>query len=378
MAGPGGGGRSGGGFGGGSFGGGGGFSGGSSGGFGGGSFGGNRGGGFGGGPHHPPHHHGPHFHRPYRRTYYGGGGGCVSFVIIAIFIIFGLLWLFGDPDGYEFTINGEPVNIQTEIVYDEATMQDYANSRYEEIFGSYEGYEDNILLVFLTNDAADGYYTIAWVGDNVRSEINEMFGEYTEYGEYLYEYINESYYAYSLDTNLADVIAAMESSITEREFDSSFRTAPASIEGKKSELINYTNFDLTTELVNDFLVSFTENTGIPMVIVVDRAEKVFGFDNAEAVTAVPTVIVNAVTPDSVQGDTSASSNVIVPDSEVIAEDDGWVTTEVVRIDYTKIILAVIAIVSTAAFLISWLKNSKNKKNASDKGNEPKNDMPWES
>lgn len=378
MAGPGGGGRSGGGFGGGSFGGGGGFSGGGSGGFGGGSFGGNRGGGFGGGPHHPPHHHGPHFHRPYRRTYYGGGGGCVSFVIIAIFIIFGLLWLFGDPDGYEFTINGEPVNIQTEIVYDEATMQNYANERYEEVFGDYEGYEDNILLVFLTNDEADGYYTIAWVGDNIRSEINEMFGEYTEYGTYLDEYINDTYYAYSLDTNLAEVIAAMESSITEREFDSSFRTAPASIEGKKSELINYTNFDLTTELVNDFLVSFTENTGIPMVIVVDRAETVFGYEVVGTESVVPSVTANVVDSDYEEAKTSASSDVIVPDSEVIAEDDGWVTTEIVKIDYTKIILAVIAVAATAAFLVTWFRSGKGKKNASDKGNDPKNDMPWES
>ena len=374
MAGPGGGGRSGGGFGGGSFGGGGGFSGGSSGGFGGGSFGGgNHGGGFGGGPHHPPHHHGPIFHRPFRRTYYGGaGGGCVSGIIIAVFLLFFAVLFFG-----ETVENGEPVSYQTEVVYDEATMQDYANERYGEVFGSYEGYEDNILLVFLTNDEANGYYTIAWIGDNVRSEINQMFGEYSEYGTYLNEYINDTYYAYSLDTNLADVVAALETCITARGFDSSFRTSPASLEGKKSELINYTSLDLTTELVNDFLVSFTENTGIPMVIVVDRAEKVFGFEEFETVTMVPSVSANVVVPDSEKADTSVLSEVIIPDSEEVIEEE-WVMTDVVEIDFTKIILAVIAVASTTAFLVSWFKNGKNKKNVADKGNEPKNDMPWES
>lgn len=368
MAGPGGGGSSGGGFGGGSFGGS--FgTGHSSGGFGGGSF---------GGSHHHTHHHGPIFWSPFRRRYYGGGG-CFSVIVIALFVLFGLVWIFGEPTGYNVTVNGEPVYVYEDgIVYDEATMQDYANSRYEEVFGAYDGYEDNILLVFLTNDEADGYYTIAWVGDNIRSEINEMFGEYTAYGQYLDEYINDTYYAYSLDTDLAEVVAAMESSITAMNFDSSFRKAPASVEGKKSEIINYTNLDLTKELVDDFLISFTENTGIPMVIVVDRAETVFGYEVVGTESVVPSVTANVVDSDYEEAETSVSSDVIVPDSEVIAEDDGWVTTEIVKIDYTKIILAVIAVASTTAFLISWFRNGKNKKNASGNGTEPKNDMPWES
>ena len=37
-----------------------------------------------------------------------------------------------------------------------------------------------------------------------------------------------------------------------------------------------TTMDLTTDIVHKALVDFTEKTGIPMVIVVDSAEKVFG------------------------------------------------------------------------------------------------------
>ncbi|MBQ8504131.1 MAG: hypothetical protein IJ491_07630 [Clostridia bacterium] len=289
MPGPGGGSR-GGGFGGGSFGGGsgGGFSGG--GGFGGGSFGG--GGGFGGGhhggphgphhhgPHHGPHHHGPFWHGPRGWGGFGPffGGGCggniITIVVIALFVIFGILWFLGEPVNYTVNVN-EETDYVYESVYDEAEMQDYANERYKEYFGSSTAYEDNLLIVFLTNEEADGYYTIAWIGDNVASEINEMFGEYTEFGEAMNESIN-SYYAYSLDTNLAAVMDKITSAISVKGLDSYFRQESDHYFMAESRLVNLTNLEMTEETVNSSLKSFTELTEIPCVIVVDTVENVFG------------------------------------------------------------------------------------------------------
>lgn len=282
MAGPGGG-RSGG-FGGGSFGGGGsrggGFGGGShSGRFGGGPHpggfgGGPRPGGFGGPPHHGPHFHGgPFFHHRGRHIHLGGfGGGCFSVVVIALFVIFGAFWLFM-PNGANIDFsNGITI---TEEIYDEATMQDYANVKYQQYFGDTSANEDNILLVFLTNEACDGYYTIAWVGDNVDYDINEMFGEYTEYGVSLNEHIDE-YFAYSLDTDLAQVVTDMTKYISELGLSSSFNSESDRSNLANPEFVNLTDMDLTSEAVNDALNSFTNQTGIPLVIVVDSAEKVFG------------------------------------------------------------------------------------------------------
>lgn len=280
MPGPGGG-SSGGGFGGGSFGGGGrGFSGG--GGFGGGSF--------GGGHHHtpPPHrpHHGPHFHGPYfggwgwGRRRYVGGGGCVTFLLIALFIMFIGIYIFipeGDIFDDPFVITD---SYETEF-YDEGVMQDYADERYKEHFGDYDNYENNILLVFLTNEACDGYYTIAWVGDNIRYEINEMFGENTEYGGALFNNINAEYYAYSLDSNLTAVIKEMTRSITALGLESAFNEDVSDYEMPPSKLDNATELDMNEELVNEALADFTARTGIPCVIVVDSAEKVFGWTAEE-------------------------------------------------------------------------------------------------
>ncbi len=280
MPGPGGG-SSGGGFGGGSFGGGGrGFSGG---GFGGGSFGGggHRPGGFGGGSHHrPPHHHGPHFHGPrfgwgWGPRVYVGGGGCVTVLLIGLFILFACIYIF--MPGETVIIGDEPVSAVPEgsVIYDESVMQDYANDNYKLRFGAHENYENNILLVFLTNEACDGYYTIAWVGDNIRQEINNMFGEYSEYGQALENHINTTYYGYSLDTNLAAVVKEMTDSITSLGLDSSFSSKVKEYKLPPSAIVNETLLEMNTDLVNGVLADFTEKTGIPCVIVVDSAESVF-------------------------------------------------------------------------------------------------------
>ena len=348
MAGPGGGGgsRGGGGFGGGSFGGG--SRGG--GGFGGGSFsGGNHSGGFGGGhtpggfggPHHTPppphhhHHHGPHFWGPRRRVYIGGGfgGGFFSIIFIVIFVLFLAAWLLLPNEGVT-------INFGEEDMYSEATMQDYANDKYMQYFGTSSAVEDNILLVFLTNEACDGYYTIAWVGDNINDEINNMFGEYTEYGEALYNNVDE-YFAYSFDSDLADVVDEMTQHIAASGLDSSFYWESDRTNLADSKFINLTSMDLTTEIVHRAITDFTDKTGIPMVIVVDSAEEVFG---------------------------------------VVTTTDNTVTVEpaIPKINSTMIITIAVVVVFLAAAIgvFVWTNKSKNKSKAKTKDSKEET-PPWE-
>lgn len=370
MAGPGGG-SHGGGFGGGSHGGGG-FSGGShggggfgggshGGGFGGGGFGGGPrpGGGFGGGPHggphpggphRPPHHHhhGPHwyggFFGPRWHGGYGGGVGCLTtFVIIALFIaVVGAFMII--PDG-DYVIGQEGVS-QVGAAYDEATMQDYANTKYKKYFGSSE---DNILLVFLANKEADGYYTIAWVGDNIDYDINAMFGEYTEYGDALGEHINDTYFAYSLDTDLAAVVSDMESSIKGLGLSSSFSgtkddTTP------ESKFYNFTSFDLSESVVDAALESFTKSTGIPMAIVVDYVERVFGDDDSVDVS-VSNVYGTGEVNGIVGGTANTGKNISL------------------KIGIVAIAIVIFTIVLCVAIYFANKKAPKKKKD---------DDLPWES
>lgn len=259
MPGPGGGGRGGGGFGGG-------------GGFRGGGFGG-RGGFHGGGFHGGGfHHHRPFMGGWYHRPYYGGGclGGLLGMFLGPIILIIMAAVMVFSYVGTAFT----EVSQGGAVVYDEEVFQDYADSQYAAEFGS-TAYEDNILLVFLTDETSSSYCYIAWVGDHIATDINYQFGnEYTELGDAMSACINTANYKYSLDSNLAQVVAQMQKNVTELGLESAFVCEER--READSHLTNRTDLSLTADTVNTALESFTQATGIPMVIVVDEMEDVFG------------------------------------------------------------------------------------------------------
>lgn len=246
------------------------------GGFGGGSrgggFSGGGRGGFGGGGFRGPYYGG--YHRPF---YGRRGGGCLGNMLgmlmlpIIMLIIVGaaLISIVGSALGN--LASGGVVN------YNERTFQEYADKQYAAEFGSSSSYEDNLLIVFLTNREADGYYAIAWVGDNIRTEINYMFGnEYSVFGNALQNSVNQNYYAYSLDTNLAMAMDFMTGQIVSLSLDSSFNTGGSHTSTVKSHVTNYTELSVTESTVNRSLEDFTKATDIPVVIVIDTMENVFG------------------------------------------------------------------------------------------------------
>ena len=264
MAGPGGGG----------FGGGGGRGFGGGGGFGGGFGGGGRG--FGGGYHH--HHHGPHFRGGWffgPRFYYGGGclGGLLGMMfapIILILVAGGLLLSSFGSAFHSLSTGGD-------IAYNEEALQDYANAQYFAAFGAEKDSEDQLLLVFLIED--EQYYDyayIAWCGDHIQGKIGAMFGaEGTRLGSAIQNSaINSSTYKYSLDSGIAQVMGTMQGHIEALGLESSLICNSGASNANSSYLINRANIDMTADTVNAALESFTEATGIPVIVVVEDAEEV--------------------------------------------------------------------------------------------------------
>lgn len=266
---------------------------------GGGFGGGSRGGGFGGGPRPggfgsgprpggfgAPHHH-HHYHRPhfgffpffgFRRPYYGYHSGCfggmmgLAFIpiIICIFLITTLTNIFG-------VVGTSITNISRggQIKYNESAMQDYADNQYAKEFSVANEYEDNILIVFLVDEEREGYYTIAWVGDNITEDVYSMFGnEYTEFGYEMKGKIS-SYYENSLSKNLSSVIDGMTDRIVNLNLKSSFDVESGSPAGYKSHLTNHSSLEINSDTVNRALLEFTNETDIPIVIVVEDMEEVF-------------------------------------------------------------------------------------------------------
>lgn len=257
------------------------------GGFGGGSRG-SGGGGYGGGG---GYRGGGFFYSPFGRRYYGGGclGGIVGILLLPIFIIvFALILAISSI----ITLIGAIANGGI-VQYNERAFQDYANSQYQIYFGDYsETYEDNILLVFTTTEDSDGYYTIAWAGDNISNEINLAFGENAAYGTSLKKNINTKDYKYALDKNLAMVVDDMRKTAKQYEpFD-----VPSEGEHAPSKVVNGdTTLDFNTKTVQDALDKFTAETGISIVLIVDNEEDVFGKTFPVGTVVIGVISIGAIT-----------------------------------------------------------------------------------
>ena len=271
---------------------GGGFSGGSRGGsFGGGS----HGGGFHGGPrgpmHHGPHHHhhGPIFMGPMfgRRRYWGGGGGCLGGLLSAlvapiILLIFVAALIIGALSGtLKFT----------DITYDEQTFQQYADAQYYEVFSDAgaHNYENNILLVFLVYDGYEGYDCIAWGGNNIDSETEELFGSY--FKSTVNRYI-PAYYEYGFTKAFRDIVKTMTNAAPAK-------STAEPVDTSHSVLYNHTELSIDNNTVNAELQKFTEKTGYSIAIVLENGAEVFGKesdggDNFDVVFVVIFITIAAV------------------------------------------------------------------------------------
>lgn len=255
-------------------------------------------GGFHGGPHGP---HGPH--RPPRRHYhgfwfgprpyyygYGGGffGGFFAFMLLPIImlLIAAIVLFAAVGSAFSTVANGGQVE------YDESTFQAFAGNQYDAIYGTSEdAYLDDIVIVFLTYEDHYEYNYIAWCGDHINENVRDLFGNNgTALGAAMNSSISETSYEYSLSMNLASVISRMETRVASLGNTSSFISGCHDTRANSPvKLVNKSALSMTEETVMSALTSFTATTGIPISVVIEDAEDVFG--RTTPAGAIVTVIV---------------------------------------------------------------------------------------
>ena len=275
---------------------------------GGGSFGGggHRGGGGFGGGHHGGFHGGYHggfgrgprrpffgfYRRPYG-YYYGGGlvGGLVSIILVPIIItIIALMFLVANIISTVSIINNGG-----EVVYDEEAFQDYANANYYAHFSDPTTEEDGIMIIILTYEDNQELAYAAWVGDNVSTSVNDLFGTDDEFGYYLESTINIDNYKYSLSKDISKIMDYMATEVSYLS-GSNFVENHDMSGAPKSALINRSGLDMNKNTVESALDRFTEETDIPAAVLVDTAENVFGksMPTGNIILAVITVAIIAI------------------------------------------------------------------------------------
>ena len=165
-----------------------------------------------------------------------------------------------------------------QVMYDNAEFESYAMNQYYAEFGEAgDAFEDNLLVVFLTDEERGGYYIIAIIGDNARTTISDMFGnEYTEFGRAMLNSIDPDDYTNSLSRGLASAMEKMTVAVKSKGLESSFYDAESHESVPASHVVNRSNIAVNEKTINRSLEEFTNETGIPAIIVIDSMEEVFG------------------------------------------------------------------------------------------------------
>ena len=240
-------------------------------GFGGGSFGGGHSGGFGGGPRRYggfgffPFFWGPRF-----------GGGCFGSLLISILFpaLMVLLAISMVLSSILSVVAPSRAQDLPFFEYDEDALYDYALAQYEANFdASAATYEDNFLLLFLVNEERNGYSWYSIVGDNLAPRINRALGgDGTELGDTLKEWIPSSY-SKSLGGNLDNAVRELGDTLSSLGAPFKKRVVETH-DVSLSKLVNNSDYALDEETLNAGLTYFTEQTDIPIVLVVDNADRV--------------------------------------------------------------------------------------------------------
>lgn len=236
----------------------------------GGSFGG--GGGYGGGGGRGGGYYGGGF---YRRPFgFGGGllGGLLGIILLPIIAIFLSVILL-------------IVNLYTtisviaqggQIVYDENTFQTYALEQYNKYVKAGDAHEDYLFVTFLTYEDNYEFNYLGLVGTNVKSKIIKMMGNNnTELGYAINSSMPQNY-ANSFDSGIVLAMDTLADYVAYALHGESPFNEESGEEHMTSKMINYSPLNMDEKSVNSALNRFTDKTGIPVVVLVDTAENVFG------------------------------------------------------------------------------------------------------
>ena len=251
------------------------------GGFGGGSRGGGFGGGGGGfgGGHRGPRYGGFGFYPGFGfgPRFYGGGGclgGLLGMLLAPLILLLVVVLILVGTIG---TTISNVANGGT-ISYNEQVFQDYTLDQYEAEFGTSKQYESNLLIVLLTNEETDGYYAIGLSGYYVQDPVADLFGnERSAFGRVVRNSINTENYRNTLSGDLMSMVSRLTREVEAVQTgDTALKTGKTSDTSISSHVTDYTGLVRDKAYVDEALAEFTAATDVPVVIVVEDMETVFG------------------------------------------------------------------------------------------------------
>ena len=167
------------------------------------------------------------------------------------------------------------LDIQPPTAYDEQVFRDYAAEQYDLHFRESETYEDNLLIVVLTKPNRKDFYYIAWTGDHIIDQVDNMLGNnHTALGRAMNANINPNNYTPSLSGDLAKVMTDVTAAVSGVDADSCFSCTDT--RQRVGKFVNHSKLSMDAATVEASLQKFSDYTGIPVTLVVADASDVFG------------------------------------------------------------------------------------------------------
>lgn len=169
----------------------------------------------------------------------------------------------------------EIVNYSEGEIYSETKLETFCQQQYDAAFSDMDTYEDNLLLTIVVYEDRYDYSYMTWVGDHINDETFEYLqGEGTELDDILARSI-KSDYTHTLASDLSFAIRNLAEQIDEATEYGSY-TCTEGHKENPSGLRNLSDMDLNETLLNGTIDDFREQTGIPLVLVVEDAGDIFG------------------------------------------------------------------------------------------------------
>lgn len=163
------------------------------------------------------------------------------------------------------------------IKYSDQVGTYYAETNYNDIYGTSSAPQDNMVIVFFANKDCDQYYCLPMAGSNIRKDVASVFaGSESVFGKAMRGRMDlDRGYKYTLDEDLAYILGKAEEKIASLSITSSFKTTSDRGNIIESHIVNNTDIELSGSL-DAAIKSFTEETDISVTVIIDKAESVFG------------------------------------------------------------------------------------------------------
>ena len=164
------------------------------------------------------------------------------------------------------------------VSYDEEVFQEYVLDQYDAEFGASKQYESNLLVVLLTNENTHGYYYMAAAGYYVQDDVADFFADGSGSLNRVFEQsINDQSYQNTLSGDLVSLVSKLTRTVEGlQDGDTALKPGKTSDTEISSHVTDYSGYVKDRQYVDEVLAEFTATTDVPIVIVVEDMETVFG------------------------------------------------------------------------------------------------------